>query len=95
MPVLQDLLADSAVRDAAIKGLAAFDDPKTPDLILKRYGTFSEQEKVDAVHTLTSRQPYAKALLDALEKKVVPRQDVSAFNARQVQASATRRSRIV
>ena len=38
------------------------------------------------MHTLTSRPAYALALLDALEKQQLPRQDVSAFNARQMQA---------
>jgi putative membrane-bound dehydrogenase-like protein len=86
VPVLQDLLGDNALRAAAIKGLAAFDDAKTPDLILKRYASLSDEEKTDAVHTLTSRPKYAQALLDAMDKKQVPRQDVSAFNARQIQA---------
>jgi putative heme-binding domain-containing protein len=84
--VLQDLLGDSALRDSAIKGLARFDDTKTPELILKRYATLTDEEKSDAVHTLTSRQSYTKALLDAMEKKQVPIKDVSAFSARQIQA---------
>ena len=86
VPVLHDLLSDTAMRPAAIKGLARYDDPKTPDLILKRYATLTEEEKSDAVHTLTSRAAYAKALLDAMEKKQVPIKDVSAFNIRQIQA---------
>jgi putative heme-binding domain-containing protein len=86
VPVLQGLLDDNALRDAAIKGLARFDDSKTPELILKRYAALSDEEKLDAVHTLTSRPAYARALLDAMEKKQVPRQDVSAYSARQIEA---------
>ena len=86
VPVLHDLLGDNALRDSALKGLARFDDPKTPDLILKQYATLADEEKFDAVHTLTSRPSYAKALLDAMEKKQVPIKDVSAFSARQIQA---------
>jgi putative heme-binding domain-containing protein len=86
VPVLQDLLGDTGMRDAAIKGLARFDDPKTPSLLLKDYASFTDEEKADAVHTLTSRPAYAQALLDAMEKKQVPRQDVSAYSARQIHA---------
>ena len=36
-PVLHRLLAEAALRGPAIRGLAAYDDPKTPRLILAAY----------------------------------------------------------
>jgi putative membrane-bound dehydrogenase-like protein len=84
IPILQQLLDDSPLRQSAIRGLAAFNDPATPDLLLKHYAAFSAAEKEDAVQTLASRPAYASALLDALEKGQVPRADVSAVVARQV-----------
>jgi putative heme-binding domain-containing protein len=42
-------------------------------------------EKQAALGTLASRPAYALALLDAIEEKRVPRGDVSAFTARQLQ----------
>jgi putative membrane-bound dehydrogenase-like protein len=84
VPLLQEQLADPVLRGPAIRGLAAFADDKTPALILRNYAAFTEEEKSDAVHTLTSRPAYALALLDAVERKQVPRSDVSAFNARQM-----------
>src|SRR5262249_32170705 len=36
-PLLQQLLADEALRGQALRGLAAYDDPKTPAAILKVY----------------------------------------------------------
>jgi putative membrane-bound dehydrogenase-like protein len=86
VPVLQGLLSDGVMRSAALKGLARFDDAKTPELILKGYADYSDEEKIDAVTTLTSRPAFAQALLVAMEKKLVPGRDVSAFNARQIQA---------
>ncbi len=86
VPVLQGLLADKDMRGAAIRGLARFDDPQTPALLLKRYATLSDTEKADAIHTLTSRPEYARALLNAIAAKQMSRGDVSAFNARQIQA---------
>ncbi|MCI0743094.1 MAG: c-type cytochrome, partial [Gemmataceae bacterium] len=86
LPILHDLLDDLVLRSQAIKGLAAFDDPKTPPSLLERYAKLSEEEKAGAVHTLASRPAYALALLDAVDKKQVPRADISPFTARQIQA---------
>ncbi len=85
-PTLRDLLADPAVRGAAVRGLAAYPDADTPAAILKHYPDFTAAEKADAVQTLASRPAFALALLDAVEKKVVPKSDVTAFTARQLQA---------
>jgi putative membrane-bound dehydrogenase-like protein len=82
--LLQDLLSDKLLRGAAIRGLAAFNDDKTPELILKKYSSFTDAEKADAAATLASRPIYALALLDAVEKKEVHRADISAFTARQL-----------
>ncbi len=84
--VLRDLLADPAVRGAAVRGLAAYPDADTPAAILKHYPDFTAAEKADAVQTLASRPAFALALLDAIEKGVVPKSDVTAFTARQLQA---------
>jgi putative membrane-bound dehydrogenase-like protein len=90
IPVLHGLLADPAMRGAAARGLAVFADPATPREILKRYGEFTEADKADAVATLASRPEYALALLGAVEKGTVPRRDISAYTARQIQALKNR-----
>jgi putative membrane-bound dehydrogenase-like protein len=82
--LLQSLVEDMALRGAAVRGLAAFNDDKTPALIVKHYASFTDSEKADAVQTLASRPAYALALLDAVEKGPVPRTDISAFTARQL-----------
>jgi putative membrane-bound dehydrogenase-like protein len=84
LPLLQDLLDDKALRCAALRGLAAFQDQKTPRLILEHYSEFTDPEKADAVQTLSSRPAYALPLLDAVEKGTIPRTDLSAFTARQL-----------
>jgi putative membrane-bound dehydrogenase-like protein len=90
-PLLHELLADPTVRRAALRGLAAYDDPATPKLILGLYPKLSADEKPEAVATLASRADYALALLDAVETKAVPRADVSAYVARQMYALGDRR----
>jgi putative heme-binding domain-containing protein len=91
LPILQQLVDDKALRAEAIRGLAAFDDKQTPGLLLKTYPTLSDAEKQDAVQTLASRPAWAMALLDAIESGSVPRKDVSAFVARQMQGLKDKR----
>ena len=84
IPLLHGLLSDPALRGAAVRALAAFNDPKTPEVVLKHYANFAPADRADAVQTLASRPAYALALLDAIEKGAVPRADVSAFAVRQL-----------
>jgi putative heme-binding domain-containing protein len=83
---LHDLLNEKSMRRPAIQGLAAYSEPMTPSLVLEHYGDFAIDEKTDAIATLSARPEYALALLDAVEKKVVPRQDLNAFMVRQLLA---------
>src|SRR5262249_35045108 len=85
VPLLQSLIEDRDMRGPAIRGLAAYSEVSTPRVILEKYATYTDDEKQDAVNTLASRPAYALALLEAMEKGPVPRSDVSAFTARQLQ----------
>jgi len=86
VPVLQQLIDDPAVGERAIRGLASFDDAKTPQLILDRYQILRQSEQKAAVRTLTSRASYTKALLGAILKKQVPSTVLdSATTRRQIQ----------
>lgn len=81
---LQQLLDDAAMRPGALRGLAAYDDPKTASAILGIYPTLSATEKKDALNTLASRVAYAKQLLTAVGEKKIPAQDLSADLLRQL-----------
>lgn len=83
-PVLHDMLADPAMRPAAIRFLASYAHAATPAKLLAIYPSLTPDEKHDAVATLASRKEYALELLQAIEKKSVPRNDVSAYVARQI-----------
>ena len=83
-PVLLDLLADKAVRGTALRGLAAIPNEKTPRRVLAVYAELTAEEKQDAIATLSSRKEYALELLNALEKKQIPRSEISAYTARQL-----------
>lgn len=90
VPLLQNWLAEPALRLAALRSLAAYNDAATPRLILKQYSTLTDEEKAAAINTLTARAPFALALLDAIEKGQVPHKDVPVFAVRQMQALKNR-----
>ena len=81
---LQALLADPALRDAALSGLAMYDDPQTPAKILVTYSTLPANEKRSALATLASRSPYGLELLKAVSDKQIPTTDLSADLIRQL-----------
>jgi putative heme-binding domain-containing protein len=81
---LQALVDDPPVRGEALRGLAAYDDPRTPAVILKDYPGLPLENKRDALATLSSRAAYAEALLAAVEKKQVPATDLTADLVRQL-----------
>jgi putative membrane-bound dehydrogenase-like protein len=88
VPVLFDQLTDKVTRRAAIRGLAAYADAETSKRVLAVYADLTVDEKPDAVATLASRKEFALPLLDAVEKKALPRGDISAYAARQMFAHA-------
>jgi putative membrane-bound dehydrogenase-like protein len=83
-PVLYKLLDDRGVRGPALRALAAVGPKDAPQAILRIYSRLGDSEKRDAMTTLASRPAYALALLDAVERKQIPRSDISAFTARQL-----------
>jgi putative membrane-bound dehydrogenase-like protein len=84
VPLLQAAVADKNLRSAALRGLAAFDDAKTPAAILAEYGNFTLAEKRDALATLAARVGFAKELMNAVAAKKLPATDVPAEIVRQL-----------
>jgi putative membrane-bound dehydrogenase-like protein len=83
-PTLHALLGDPALRGPALRALASFDDPKTPSIILKRYSSYTQAERRDALNTLASRINLARALMAAVIANRVPSGDLSADLVRQL-----------
>ena len=82
--LLLTLLDDPALRGAALRGLAQFEQPAAPRAVLERYAELNATEKRDALNTLASRAVYAKPLLAAVAEGKVPRQDLTADLVRQL-----------
>ena len=87
---LWQALQDQPLREAALRGLATIRHPQVASRILELWPEFTLEEKSMAVQTLSSRVETARALLTALEEQHVSRSDISAFNARQMNALGDR-----
>jgi len=83
--VLEQLRVAGPLRAPALRGLAIYDNPKIHAAILGVYPQLDLAEKRDALNTLVSRGSYARALVAAMDKSVVPRTDITAPLARQLQ----------
>jgi putative membrane-bound dehydrogenase-like protein len=81
---LQLLLEEPTLRDAALHGLALYDDPQTPSKLLAVYADLSPNERRGALSTLASRAPYAVALLKAVGEKQIAANELPADLVRQL-----------
>ncbi|MCO6458909.1 MAG: c-type cytochrome [Pirellulaceae bacterium] len=82
--LLVQLVGDPPVRQAALRGLAEFDHPRTVETILTAYPQLDANARQDALQTLAARPAWAHALLDAINSGQVPRNDLTAFTVRQL-----------
>jgi len=83
-PVLRALLAEPSLRAAAIRGLAASNDPESAGAILKVYSGLTPDERRDALNTLAARVDSAKALLEAVGEQTIAAKDLAADLIRQL-----------
>jgi putative membrane-bound dehydrogenase-like protein len=68
----------------AARGLATIDDPAIGEELVAAYKSFYPTERPQLIATLVSRPAFAKALLDAIAKNKIPRDNLSAFDARAI-----------
>jgi putative membrane-bound dehydrogenase-like protein len=78
------LLDEPPLRAQAIRGLAAFDDPRTPKALLASYPRLTPDERRDALNTLSARVDSARALLAAVGSNTIASKDLSADLVRQL-----------
>jgi len=83
-PVLRSLLKERALRGPAIRALAAYGDPEAASALLDLYSALGPAERRDALNTLSGRSASAKALMEALRRGAVPKQDFTAAVIRQL-----------
>ena len=86
VPTLQSLLkTDGPLREAAIQGLAQYNDANVATALLTSYESFTPNQKRMALGTLCSRAISGVALLKAIEAKQIAGTDLTADLVRQLQ----------
>jgi putative heme-binding domain-containing protein len=82
--LLRRLVSVAGLRSTAIRGLAGYDDPETPGLLLREYARLGADERRDVLNTLGARATSATQLLAAVADGRVPRTDITADVVRQL-----------
>jgi putative membrane-bound dehydrogenase-like protein len=84
--ICMQLLEVRGLNIVAVRGLALFSDPEIGQKLAGSYRKFSPAERPTVIDTLVSRPAFAKALLKDMAAGKIPRADLSAFHARQINA---------
>ena len=84
--LLRGLIDDSEVTNEAIRGLAGYDNEEIPALVLRRIAALDPAGRTLAIDTLCSRPAYARDLLGAIQRGVLPADAITASHARQIAA---------
>ncbi len=81
---LPALLDDPPLRIAAIRAIAQFEITDFGLLLMEKYKSFTAEEKLETVQTLSSRSTYGWIITEALKRGEIPRRDIPAYAARQL-----------
>ncbi len=75
----------ATLREAAVRGLAPYDDARIGPTLVEAYPSFSDSQRRAAIATLSARASGATALLTAIGDDRVPASDLTADLARQME----------
>jgi putative heme-binding domain-containing protein len=81
---LHRLVCDPALGGPAVRGLSAYNDPATPDVLIKSYPSLAASARRDVLSTLAVRKDWARTLVAAVEEGRLPRADLTAELVRQL-----------
>ncbi len=82
--ICERLIRVRFLNTVAMRGLTLFDDPSIGRTLAANYRSFHPSERSEALAALASRPAFARALLDQMAAGKIPRQDLTAFHARQI-----------
>ena len=80
------LLGERWINSVAARGLALFDDAAIGKKLAQSYRSFHNTERKPVIDALVSRPAFARALLDEIAAGKIAREDLSAFQARQIRS---------
>jgi len=82
--LLEKMLDESELRLDAIRGYAAIENDRAPDILLARYIKWPSEYRKAIIETLATRRKYAESLLAAIIAKKIPRADIPSHVARSL-----------
>jgi putative heme-binding domain-containing protein len=82
--LLKSLIGDPTMTLDAIRGYAIVENKEGPSVLLTQYPQLEPQQQRAVIETLASRKVYAEALLEALQKEQVSRDEIPAQVARSL-----------
>ncbi|MGB7326566.1 MAG: PVC-type heme-binding CxxCH protein [Rubripirellula sp.] len=82
--ICEGLLQNPKMNVLAAQGLSKFDDPEIGKALVKSYNRFRAPQRPKIMSILVSRPSFATAMLAAIKKGSINRQDLSAFQVRQI-----------
>lgn len=82
--ICEQLLRVRFLNTIAVQGLTKFDDPAVGKLIVKSYRSVHPSERSAVIAALASRPTFASELLDQMSAGTIPRNELTAFQARQI-----------
>ena len=84
--VCERLISVRFLNAVALPGLVLFDGPEVGRLLAANYKAFHPSERPLVMSALASRPAFARVLLDRIAEGKIPRQDLNAFQARQIRS---------
>jgi putative heme-binding domain-containing protein len=82
--LLESLLDEPDLRLDAIRGYAAIENERAPQILLPRYVKWTSQHRKAIIETLATRPKYAESLLAAIIAEKIPRADIPSHVARSL-----------
>ena len=82
------LLKQRYLNVVAVRGLASEEDPQIATALLGAYRAFAPADRPQVISALASRPSWAQLLLHAVAAGSIDRQEISAFQARQIASLA-------
>ncbi len=82
--LLKSLIDEPAMTLSAIRGYAIVETKDAPSVLISRFSELEPQHQRAVIETLASRKVYAEALLEALQKEQVSRDDIPTQVARSL-----------
>lgn len=82
--ICEKLVRERYVNLVAAQGLSQFDDPKIGDQLVGSYKRFRTFERPQIMSILVSRPSFANAMLDAMARGTIPREDLTSYHVRQL-----------